>query len=260
MSDNGKETITRERIVSDLRKLGLRAGDAVLMHSSLKSIGYVEGGPETVIDGLLDVLGTEGTLIFPSFQKGSEHAQLRNGLIFDVRTTLAGQGLLAETFRKRAGVFRSLNPTHSLAACGKDAGAILAGHEKCSVSVGRGTPFEKLVERNGKILLVGVTHACNTMLHYVENTGGAPTVCGEQFTPEVIDAEGKRIDVPTWPHMPGLRRRYERVDEELLAWGIQQNGPIGNAQSRLISAGNMVRHLHKKLRDNPLYLIEVFTP
>ena len=130
-------TITRARIAADLEKLGLQRGGLVLAHSSLKSIGWVEGGPETVIDALLDVLGPEGLLVFPSFQKGGEHKLLREGVVFDVRSTPTGQGLLPETFRRRPCAIRSLSPTHCLAACGPGAGALLAGHESTAWSARR---------------------------------------------------------------------------------------------------------------------------
>ncbi len=252
--------ITRGRIAADLEKLGLRRGGLALVHSSLKSLGRVDGGPDAVIDALHDALGPEGLLVFPSFQKGGEHKLLREGVVFDVRSTPTGQGLLPETFRRRPDAIRSLSPTHCLAARGPGADDLLAGHEKYQVSVGHGTPFEKFLERGGQILLLGVTHACNTMLHYVENTSGAPTLSRELFTPTVIDAAGRPHAVPTYPHMPGLRRRYERVEQELTAAGIQANGRVGLADARLIDARAMARHLGAQVRADPLYLIEVFNP
>ncbi len=259
---NNPETplITRERLAADLEKIGLRRGGLALVHSSLKSLGRVDGGPDAVIDALHDVLGPAGLLVFPSFQKGGEHKLLREGVVFDVRSTPTGQGLLPETFRRRPGAIRSLSPTHCLAARGPGADEFLAGHEKCEVSVGHGTPFEKIVERGGQILLLGVTHACNTMLHYVENTSGAPTVSCELFTPTVIDAAGQAHTVPTYPHMPGLRRRYERIEQELTAAGIQANRRVGLAEARLIDARAMARHIGARVRADPLYLIDVFNP
>lgn len=252
--------LTKQQISADLRQLGLGAGDTVLVHSSMKSLGHVEDGPNAVIDALLAVLGDTGTLLFPSFQKGSEHILLRNGCVFDVRTSPTQQGLLPETFRQRSGVIRSLSPTHCLAGLGRRAADLLEGHERCSVSVGKGSPFDKLIACRGKILLLGVTHAADTLLHFVENTNGAPTVCRECFQPRVIDAAGREHVVPTYPHMPGLRRCYERVEPLLLADGIQHNGPVGAAAARLVDAVRMAERIGVEIRRNPLFLIEVFTP
>ena len=55
-----------EKLISEFKDLGLEKGDVVLVHSSYKSFGGVEGGPQTVIDALLSILGEEGTLIVPT--------------------------------------------------------------------------------------------------------------------------------------------------------------------------------------------------
>lgn len=253
-------TITGEIIISDLKRLGLNPGDTVIFHSSLSSIGHVAGGADTVIDGILNVLGMKGTLLMPSFAAGSEHELLRKGLIFDLKTSNSQMGIITETFRKRKGVIRSLNPSHCVAGFGTSAQRILSGHEKCNVSVGRNTPFEKLVRMGGKILLLGVTHENNTILHYLENTNGAPTLSRELFNPVVIDMDGHTHVVPTYPHMPGLKRRYQRVENILLDAGIQKNDKIGNAVSRILDARGMADIVGKEIHRNPLYLIEPFCP
>jgi len=260
MDGQPRPALTREAIAADLGALGLRCGDCLLVHSSLSSLGFVEGGPETVISALLDVLGPEGTLVLPSFQKGSEHVLVRQGVRFDVRSSPSEMGAISEAFRRRPGVVRSLSPTHCLAALGRNAQALLAGHANCTVSAGRGSPFERLVQGGGRILLLGVTHASDTTLHYIENTGGAPTVCRERFSPVVIDTQGAESIVPTFPHMPGLRRRYERVEELLLTAGAQRHGRVGQATARLVQAGAMDALVRAELRRDPLYLIEVYTP
>ena len=60
--------LTRRQITDQLRTLGLASGDVVMMHSSLSSLGFVDGGAETVINGILDAIGGEGTLMVPVFR------------------------------------------------------------------------------------------------------------------------------------------------------------------------------------------------
>jgi aminoglycoside 3-N-acetyltransferase len=252
--------MTRENIRDDLRHLGLDAGDLVIVHSSLSSLGRVDGGADTVIDALLEAIGAAGTLLMPSFQAGGEHDIVRRGCIFDLRQSPSQVGIIPETFRQRPGVTRSINPTHCTAGIGPKAGEILAGHQYCTVSVGRESPYDKLARAGGKILLLGATHSSNTSLHLVENTSGAPTVCRELFNPVAIDLAGKSWTVPTHPHMPGLQRRYARVEEDLLAAGVQTNGSVGAATARLIQAAPMVEIIGAKVRENPTYLCNVFTP
>jgi aminoglycoside 3-N-acetyltransferase len=255
-----KHTFDRTRIVRDLQALGLQAGDSVLVHSSLKSIGHVDGGPDTVIDALLEVLGKTGTLLMPSFQNGSEFYLCDRGCKFDVRNSPSELGIITETFRKRLGVIRSLNPTHCTAGLGTEAAKLLAGHENCKVSCGKGSPYHKICESGGKILLLGVTHGSNTTLHFVENTNGAPTVCRVLYDCTVIDQNGKRLNVPTYPHLPKIERNYPRVDSILTDQKIQNVGKIGMAESRLIDAGRMSEVIGAMIRQDPLFLIIPFNP
>ena len=55
-----------QKIREDLSVLGLQKGDAVLVHSSFKSMGVVEGGIQTFVEALLSVIGDRGTLIVPT--------------------------------------------------------------------------------------------------------------------------------------------------------------------------------------------------
>lgn len=250
--------VVKSDIVNGLCEIGVKFGDILLVHGSLKSLGQVEGGADTLIDALLETLGADGTLMMPSFQSGSEFYLLDRGCRFDIRSTPSGCGIITETFWKRPGVLRSLSPTHCTAACGPLAEKILAGHERCKLSVGFGSPYHKLMEMNGKILLLGVTHGSNTSLHFVENTSGAPTICRKEYLPVVIDENGVEITVPTFPHMPGLPRNYLKVEPLLMEAGAQANAKIGMADAKLIQAGPMASIIGGEIRKNPLFLIEPF--
>jgi aminoglycoside 3-N-acetyltransferase len=248
--------ITRYDIANDLRRLGVADGDILLVHSSLSSLGAVEGGADTVIDALLDTIGPAGTLLMPSFQSGREYDLVRQGCVFDVRSSPSQMGLISETFRRRGGVVRSLSPTHCTAGLGPQAVNILEGHQYCTVSVGHESPYEKFVTGEGKVLLLGVEHNANTTLHLVENIHGAPTVSPERFEPVVIDANGKPWEVPTYPHVPGLQRHYQRAEAPLLQAGIQVNGTVGKAAARLIDVMAMERLLGLLVEMDPYYLCD----
>ena len=245
-------------IKADLQRLGIESGDTVLVHSSLKSLGPVTGGADTVIDALLAVLQPKGTLLMPSFQQGSEFYLVDRGCRFEINNTPSGCGVLTECFRRRAGVIRSLSPTHCTAGIGAGAEEILSGHENCRVSCGFGSPYHKLILADGKILLIGVTHASDTTLHFVENTNGAPTICRQEYCPVVVAADGREITVPTYPHLPGLWRDYPRVEPILLRAGVQTNGVIGMAVSRCLRAQPMAALIGAEIRRNPLFLLQPF--
>ena len=245
-----------EHLAADLKNLGVQAGDILLVHCGFRNIRAKS--ISTVIDALLQVLTGKGTLVMPSFPGGSEFFMMQSGLVFDVRTYPSQCGIITEQFRKMPGVKRSLNPGHCMAAYGRDADFILEGHEKCRVSAGWGSPFEKIIQRRGKILLIGTDHAHNTTLHYVENTHGAPTVSAVEYFPKVITGDGRCIVVPTFPHMPGLHRNYNRVEPLLLDAKIQKNGLFGNAEARLIDAGKMNELIGDLIEKDHTFLIKRF--
>ena len=64
--DTETRVILKEEIVPKLREVGLEKGDAVMVHTSLKRMGYVCGGAQTVIEALMEVVGEDGTIMMPT--------------------------------------------------------------------------------------------------------------------------------------------------------------------------------------------------
>lgn len=250
----------KSEIVSQLKELGIRSGGVLLVHSSLRALGKVEGGAASVLDALLEVLGKEGTLLMPGFQSGSEYIFASSGICFDAGNTPSECGYLTELFRNHPGVIRSLSPTHSLSGLGPMAAALLADHEQCNVTAGWGSPFEKLIEAGGEILMLGATRGSNTTMHFLENTGGAPTVCCAAFDTSVITPEGERITTRIYPHMPGLQRDYDKAIRLLEKAGGLKSGMVGNALCELYPAPMLRDIVYAELNQNPCAFIKVFTP
>ena len=114
--------ITKEILVQNLKNIGIKAGDNLLVHSSLSKIGYLENGADTVIDALLEVIGSKGNLLMPSSPNALLQLDyIRTTDVFDVQNSPSKLGTITETFRKRNGVLRSLNPTEPVCAFGPDA-------------------------------------------------------------------------------------------------------------------------------------------
>ena len=120
--------VTKQQIISDLIALGIEPGITVMMHSSLSALGPVEGGPEAVVDALLEVIGPYGTLLVPAFRDSvwEDRSDLTNS---DCECTPADglctskqpgfQGVIPETVRQRPQSLRSCHPTHSWVGLGK---------------------------------------------------------------------------------------------------------------------------------------------
>jgi aminoglycoside 3-N-acetyltransferase len=208
----------------------------------------------------MEVLTEEGTLMMPSYGDfvGGEYGKvLGNDVIFDVRTSPSKMGRITDVFWRLPGVRRSLHPTHCTAAWGRLRDDLLEGHERCLYSCGYGTPLYKLMEVGGKILLLGVDHRVNTFIHTIEDTSGVPTTSSILFKPKVVDEAGHVVTVPTHPHLPGLRRRYERADAFCRERGLQREISVGQALLRLVDARGFYEAAHQVLREDPLFFIDV---
>lgn len=174
---------TQGSLVTDFKRLGIRPGMILLVHSSLSTLGWVCGGPVAVILALEEVLGTQGTLVMPAHSgENSDPAKWSNPPVpepwveiikenmpaFDAHLTpTRGMGRIAETFRNQDGVLRSEHPQDSFCAFGKQAERITKDHS-VEAGLGEGSPLEKIYDLDGWILLLGVTHANNTSLHLAE--------------------------------------------------------------------------------------------
>ena len=147
---------TMKTLVDNLHALGVREDGVLLVHASMRSLGKVEGGAETVILALLHALGKHGTLLFPALSYETVSPETP---YFDVRKTPACVGALPEYFRQREGSLRSIHPTHSVCGVGMQALDILRGHEKDTTPCGTNSPFHKLPQHKGQIPVPGLWFA-----------------------------------------------------------------------------------------------------
>jgi aminoglycoside 3-N-acetyltransferase len=160
--------LTKKRIAETITRQGVRRGDHLLVHSSLRSIGPIDGGADALIDGLIDAIGPEGTLAMPAFN----YTRPLPSPYFDPQTTPSRAGALTECFWRRPEAKRSLHPTHSVAAQGERAEEFLAGHLNY-LAFGIGSPIDRLAKAGGYVLLAGVTHLANSCIHIGESYAGA---------------------------------------------------------------------------------------
>ena len=241
-----------ERIVNDLSALG----DVLLMHSSLKSMGYVEGGAETVIAALREVLTEEGTLLIPTLSYATSCADL----YFSNLETPSCVGAITEAFRKMPGVRRANHPTHSVSAIGKYRDEMVADALLDDTPVGPHSPFRKLPDYHGKILLLGCPFARNTFMHGMEEIAGVPYVLGDYRTFTLVDENGKSYTVKNrahYFHRPEgeLIQRYDRAPE-VLSENEFSLGKVHGADSLLLDAFALREKSLLKMKEDPFFFID----
>ena len=161
---------TKAELKQQLQNAGLTGKETILIHSSMKAIGEVESGADTVLDAWMEYFA-DGLLLLPTHTWANVNAEHP---VYDYRSTPSCVGLLTNLFRLRAGVVRSLHPTHSLAGFGKGAAEYLAGEDENNTPCTPGGAYDRLKDCVGKILLVGVGHERNTYIHSVEEVLNVP--------------------------------------------------------------------------------------
>jgi len=236
----------------DLQRLGMIAGDTVLVHSSLSEIGWVCGGAVAVIEALLGVLGSRGTLVMPTHTAGNtDPKNWQNPPIPKewwplVRANLPGfdrdktpskaMGIIAETFRKWPGTLRSRHPIGSFAARGAQAEVITDNHQLEDM-FGEGSPLGCLYGLKAKVLLIGVGHDSNTPLHLAEHRADFTKQFIDEGTAIVHDGQRK------WVHfnMPALETDdFCELGASFASRGGVVESKVGQASSKLMSICELV--------------------
>ena len=201
------KTVVKSDIADALKRAGLQKGDSVMVHASLGKIGYVCGGPQAVIEALIECVGEEGTVMMPT--QSWKNLDPETGVHWDADekdwdrirenwpafdkaiTPTNTMGAVAEMFRSWPGAMRSDHPARSVAAWGRNAGYLTKGHDLSDI-FGDTSPIGKLYALDGKVLLIGVGYDKNTSLHLADVRAAYPGkhTCVEH---SAVTENGKRI-------------------------------------------------------------------
>ncbi|MFA4855168.1 MAG: AAC(3) family N-acetyltransferase [archaeon] len=196
-----KKIVTKEMFLKGLEELGIKKGDAVEVHSSLSSFGFVEGGAKTVIESILEQVGEEGTVLMPTFHGFNLH----DIQPFDAEKSKSVVGTITECFRKFDGVERSLHPTHSVAVCGKHAKYLIKDTLESKTPFDEHSPFYKLLSLDAKIVCLGVDIDTISFYHAVEDSMKEfplPIYLPKAYSVKSIDNQGKTREIETKAHDP----------------------------------------------------------
>lgn len=240
--------VTRERLAADLRVLGVRPGQTLLVHASLSSIGWVDGGAATVVAALRDALGPDGTLVAGAGTSENSvtsraHQAVTDGLTpaqvkgfrgrmpaFDRAATPTSVGAVAEALRTTPGAVRSAHPQASFAAIGRRAARLMDGHQP-NCHFGESSPLAKLYEQDASVLLLGVGFNTCTAFHLAEYryTAHPPL----QTYSCVVMSKGKRRWL-TYQDVVLDDEEFEIIGKYLDDEIKKPPGNVGGAESRIM--------------------------
>lgn len=239
--------LRQEFVIEQLQAMGLKRTDTVLIHSSMKQIGPLEGGAEALLDSLMDYF-KEGLLCFPTLSWETAQAEPR---VYDVLNTPSIVGLLPELFRKRPGVIRSWNPTHSMAAFGKDAASFTADDLASGTPCGPLSTWRKLVDRDAWILMAGCNLTTCTFLHGVEEWCEIPGRIGPPLAFTLVKPDGSKSSILSSQHAAQPSVNYWKIEEGLKKAGLMEIKPLGQADTRVLKARELYAYAAGCLHINP---------
>jgi aminoglycoside 3-N-acetyltransferase len=236
-------------IVAALRRLGIKPGDILLVHSSLSRLGYVAGGVDAVVMALQEAVGVNGTLGAPTFWTVDPNTA-GDDTLFDAVQGKSQLGIISERIRQLPGAIRSLHPTHSATFVGPGARDLTAEHHRDETPVGRHSPYRKLASLEGKILLLGASLEYLTSFHTIE----------DEITPfpfqlyepgrkrfRVLTPEGDELTLYARVHRPETARLRQctKMETHLLAAGVMIKAAVGKGDAIVLDAKGLHEALYR---------------
>lgn len=253
------------RLSKDLEKLGLEPGGTAMVHCRMSALSHVVGGAETVMRALLNVLGPDGTLIaytgwqdeppdgLGSLDEDTRRIYLKEHPAYDPRVALAcrDHGRIPEALRTWPGAHHSDHPEAGVATVGPLAEALTAEHPY-NDAYGAGTPYVRLVELGGQVLVLGAPLDTVTLVHHAEAIAKVPSKRRVSYDMPV-NVDGKRVwrtfsDINTsqgtlpYENILGEKDYIEHIAHSALAAGAGRSGQVGRATAYLFDARRLVEH------------------
>lgn len=250
--EQADEPITTGRLVADLHELGVEAGDTLVVHSSLSSLGWVVGGAQAVVEALQETVTESGTLVVPTHSAqytdpdGWSNPPVPDDWIETIRTQRPAYrpevtpsrniGAIPECLRTYPDAVRSRHPVFSCAAWGTDAEAIVADHSYDD-GLGEESPLGAVYDRGGTVLLLGVDRDVNTSLHLAEYRADIETERIENTVP--IRRDGERV-MHTYEDIETSTDDFEPLTRAFEQQVGSREGTVGNADAVLLDQHALV--------------------
>lgn len=243
-AQNRQKELSKAEVTNQLWALGVKKGGVLLVHTSFRATRPIEKGPLGLIEALLDAIGPEGTLVMPSWTGNDEEP-------FDPRKTPASPdlGVVADTFWRLPGVLRSSH-CFAFAAAGPEATIITSDPLPLPPHIPE-SPIGRVHDLDGQVLLLGVGHDADTMLHLAELIADVPYRVPRYCT-VLQDGLPVRIGYEENDHCCVC---FVLADKWLRERDIQSEGCVGHAHARLVRAQDLVEVALEHLADDPLLFL-----
>lgn len=239
---------TKESLLNELRDNGIETGDTLLVHSALSKIGHVEGGPLTVVEALKEAVGKTGHLLMPTSPNAAYQLEYIKALdYFDVANAPSKLGSITECFRIDQEAIRSWHPTEPVSCLGPNADFFINGHFCEPTPYTDKSPFARVAQKKGKILMIGVTlDNAGTNLHLLEDAVGNfkfPIYYPELFNVTIKAPDGSIHKMQTKVHDPvwSKKRKCDQLIPLFEKQGVLKHIKIGKAPTLLIDAAKMLK-------------------
>ena len=248
--------LNKEQLINGFAQIGIKNGDTLVVHTSYKSLGGVEGGADAVIDAFIELAGKDGTVLFPNFnfQSWTEMHY------FDVKETPSKMGAITEIARLRPNALRTPHPIYSFAAIGARAEEFSKADDV--EAYGPNSAFALFHKINGTIVSIGLDfNSTFSMHHYIEYNVGCDYRRVKEFAGIYLGYDRvprikmhsmfvrKNLTVKTYI-VPGMN--------ELLAAGVIREVQIGEAKVHHSTANEFYDNMSVIVREHPekLHYIE----
>ncbi len=242
---------TKNSLIEDLTRTGIRKNGTLLIHSSMKAVGEVDGGGDTVLDAFIDHMN-EGLLLFPTHSWSD--GNLRDG-IYNPKTEPACVGILPNLFMKRAGAVRSMHPTHSVTAMGSRAQAYVLRDSDVYTPCPRNGCFAGLYDEDAQLLFLGATLKTNTFIHSIEEWMNIPDRINPQPRKiKLLYEDGDVREIDFYGHYSSrgdVSKNYDKLLIPMINMGIAKEVKIGDAASCLVEVKPMADWVMGLLKENP---------
>lgn len=238
------------RIHQELKSFGISEGDTLLIHASFNSLVEIPGEAEAFLLGFEQTLTESGTLMIPTF---SDHSVGIHNPVFDIRKTPSDLGYISDYFRNREGTKRSLHPTHSVCALGAKADDFVKDHGKDETPFGPNSPFAKLLNHKGKIMMIGTGLRPNASIFAVQEAIAPLQLIGDKVEYDITLEDGSHTTSKLMTYESPENKYHFQKLALLMGEYEMKFGQFLGADTYVINTEVLWERVSKKLKEDPSY-------